>query len=59
MPMVYPRHPRRDREIEEMVAALAEGVLKKEEQKRLIDAVWNLEKLGSVTELMAQTGKRG
>ncbi len=54
-----PRNPLSDREIEEKFAALAEGVLKKEEQKRLIDAVWNLEKLGSVTELMAQTGKRG
>ena len=54
-----PRNPLSDREIEEKFAALAEGVLKKEEQTRLIDAVWNLEKLGSVTELMALTGKRG
>ncbi|HUK12802.1 MAG TPA: MmgE/PrpD family protein [Thermoanaerobaculaceae bacterium] len=48
-----PRNPLSDEEIEEKFAALAEGVIGPERQRRIRDAVWNLEKLGSVTELMA------
>jgi hypothetical protein len=32
---------------------LAEGVLSKGAQKKLVDAIWNLEKVGSVSKLMA------
>jgi 2-methylcitrate dehydratase len=48
-----PRNPLTDQEIEEKFAALAEGVLSSGAQKKLKDAVWNLEKLGSVTKLMS------
>jgi 2-methylcitrate dehydratase len=47
-----PRNPLSDREIEEKFSALAEGVLSGPQQKRVRDAIWNLEKLASVTELM-------
>jgi 2-methylcitrate dehydratase len=47
-----PRNPLSDSEIEEKFAALADGVLATAPQKKLIDAVWNLEKLGSVSKLM-------
>ncbi|MGE5207001.1 MAG: MmgE/PrpD family protein [Chlamydiota bacterium] len=47
-----PRNPLSDREIEEKFAALAEGVLSKPAQKKVKDAVWKLEKLRSVSELM-------
>jgi 2-methylcitrate dehydratase len=47
-----PRNPLTDKEIEEKFEALAEGVLSPAAQERVKDAVWNLEKLGSVTELM-------
>jgi 2-methylcitrate dehydratase len=50
-----PRNPLTDREVEEKFAALAEGVLSKAAQKKLKDAIWNLEKLGSVRKLMALT----
>jgi hypothetical protein len=40
-------------EIEEKFSALAEGVLSKGAQKKLADAIWNLEKVGSVSKLMA------
>jgi 2-methylcitrate dehydratase len=48
-----PRNPLTDQEIEEKFAALADGVLSKPAQKRLKDAVWSLERVGSVSELMA------
>src|SRR5579862_953727 len=48
-----PRNPLSDAEIEEKFAALAEGVLSKPAQTKLKDAIWNLEKLSSVTKLMA------
>ncbi len=47
-----PRNPLSDREIEEKFAALAEGVLSKKAQQKVKDAVWRLEKLRSVSELM-------
>jgi 2-methylcitrate dehydratase len=47
-----PRNPLTDTEIEEKFAALAEGVLSKSAQKKVKDAVWNLEKVGSVSKLM-------
>ena len=48
-----PRNPLTDQEIEEKFAALADGVLSKSAQKRVKDAVWRLERVGSVSELMA------
>ena len=48
-----PRNPLTDQEVEEKFAALAEVVLSKTAQKRLKEAVWNLERAGSVNELMA------
>jgi 2-methylcitrate dehydratase len=48
-----PRNPLTDREIEEKFAALAEGVLSEGAQKQVKEAVWNLERVGSVSELMA------
>jgi len=48
-----PRNPLTDQEVEEKFAALAEGVLSKGAQKRVKEAVWNLERVGSVSELMA------
>jgi 2-methylcitrate dehydratase len=48
-----PRNPLTDAEIEEKYAALAEGVLSAKAQKKLKDAIWGLEKLGSVSKLMA------
>ena len=48
-----PRNPLTDQEIEEKFAALADGVLSPNGQKRLKDAIWNLEKLDSVSKLMA------
>jgi len=48
-----PRNPLSDAEIEEKFSALAEGVLSKSAQKKLVDAIWNLEKIGSVSKLMA------
>ncbi|MBZ5705322.1 MAG: MmgE/PrpD family protein [Acidobacteriia bacterium] len=48
-----PRNPLSDAEIEEKFAALAEGVLSPGAQKKLKDAIWNLEKIGSVSKLMA------
>src|SRR5207248_10463441 len=48
-----PRNPLSDQEIEEKFAALAEGVLSSGAQKRLKDTIWNLEKVGSVSKLMA------
>jgi 2-methylcitrate dehydratase len=48
-----PRNPLTDAEVEEKFAALAEGVLSDGAQKKLKNAIWNLEKLGSVSKLMA------
>ena len=47
-----PRNPLTDREIEQKFAALADGVLTAPQQQRVIEAVWNLDHLNSVTELM-------
>jgi len=48
-----PRNPLTDQEVEEKFAALAEGVLSKNAQRRVKEAVWNLDRVGSVNELMA------
>jgi 2-methylcitrate dehydratase len=48
-----PRNPLTDAEVEEKFAALAEGVLSDGAQKKLKNAIWNLEKTGSVSMLMA------
>ncbi len=48
-----PRNPLTDAEIEEKFAALADGVLTRNAQKQLKDAIWNLEKMNSVSDLMA------
>ena len=48
-----PRNPLTDQEIEEKFSALAEGVLSAGAQKQVKEAVWNLERVGSVSELMA------
>src|SRR5207248_10136105 len=46
-----PRNPLSDQEIEEKFSALAEGVLSSGARKKLKDAIWNLEKVGSVSKL--------
>ena len=48
-----PRNPLTDQEVEEKFSALADGVLSNGAQKRVKEAVWNLERVGSVSELMA------
>lgn len=48
-----PRNPLSDAEIEEKFAALADGVLSSGAQKKLKEAVWNLDKIGPVSKLMA------
>jgi 2-methylcitrate dehydratase len=50
-----PRNPLTDQEVEAKFAALAEGTLTQESQKRLKDTVWNLEKVSLVKNLMALT----
>ena len=47
-----PRNPLTDQEVEEKFDALAAPVLSDEARKRIKDAVWSLEKVGSVSELM-------
>jgi 2-methylcitrate dehydratase len=47
-----PRNPLTDREIEEKFAALASPVMSKAAQKKIWEAVWNLENLESVSTLM-------
>jgi len=47
-----PRNPLTDAEIEEKFRALAEGVLTKKAQDKLIAAIWNLENAGSAGKLM-------
>jgi len=48
-----PRNPLTDAEIEEKFSALAEGVLSPAAQKKLKSAIWSLEKVASVSKLMA------
>jgi len=48
-----PRNPLSDAEIEEKFRALAEGVLSKKAQDKLIAAIWSLEKCTSASKLMA------
>ena len=48
-----PRNPLADEEIEEKFAALAEGVLSKSAQKRVTEAIWNLERIDSMSRLMS------
>jgi 2-methylcitrate dehydratase len=48
-----PRNPLTDQEIEEKFAALADGVLSPKAQQKLKDAIWSLEKIDSVSKLMA------
>jgi len=48
-----PRNPLSDQEIEEKFSALAEGVLSDKAQAKLKDAIWSLEKVSSVSKLMA------
>lgn len=50
-----PRNPLTDREIEEKFASLATGVLSATEQEKLKAAIWSLETLTSVSELMLLT----
>ncbi|MDP2483514.1 MAG: MmgE/PrpD family protein [Candidatus Palauibacterales bacterium] len=47
-----PRNPLTEAEIEGKFDALAEGVLSKERARRLKDAVWRVEELDTVTELL-------
>jgi len=47
-----PRNPLTDREVEEKFEALAEPVLSPSARRKVIDTVWGLEMLASVTELM-------
>jgi 2-methylcitrate dehydratase len=47
-----PRNALTDQEVEEKFESLADGVLSKTAQKRVKDAVWNLERVASVEELM-------
>src|SRR5207237_7200602 len=47
-----PRNPLTDTEIEEQLAAQTERVLSKNAQQQLKDAIWNLEKIPSVSTLM-------
>ena len=48
-----PRNPLTDQEVEEKFAALAEGVLSTGAQKKVKEAVWNLERSDSISRLMA------
>ena len=48
-----PRNPLTDQEVEEKFAALADGVLSAGAQKQVRETVWNLERVDSVSDLMA------
>lgn len=48
-----PRNPLTDQEIAEKFSALAEGVLSTGAQKLIKETVWNLERVGSISDLMA------
>jgi 2-methylcitrate dehydratase len=50
-----PRNPLTDDEVEAKFDALAEPVLTQEARSRLVDVVWSLDELDSVTELMELT----
>jgi 2-methylcitrate dehydratase len=50
-----PRNPLTDEEIEEKFEALAAPIMPAEEQQELKEAVWNLESVESITELMQLT----
>jgi len=50
-----PRNPLTDREIEEKFDALAEPVLSGDARRRLCEAVWNADGVGSIGELMELT----
>lgn len=54
-----PRNPLSDREIEEKFDALAGPVLSAAARAKVKDAVWNLERLGTVSELMTMLKARG
>jgi 2-methylcitrate dehydratase len=47
-----PRNPLSDRELEEKFEALAEPILSPSARRRAMDAIWNLETQGSVSEVM-------
>ena len=47
-----PRNPLSDKEIEEKFEALAGPVMSHDARRCAMDAIWNLEKQSSVTELM-------
>jgi len=47
-----PRNPLTDAEVEEKYEALAEPVLSADKRKKIKDAVWGLDKLSTITELM-------
>jgi 2-methylcitrate dehydratase len=49
-----PRNPLSDGEIEEKFTELADGVITRVQQKRVREAIWDLENLSSVTELMTK-----
>ncbi len=53
-----PRKPLSDKEVEEKFDALAGPILSRGARKRLKQAVWKLEELGSITELMKLTKVR-
>jgi 2-methylcitrate dehydratase len=53
-----PRNPLSDKEVEEKFDALAGPILSRGARKRLKQAVWKLEELGSITELMKLTKVR-
>jgi len=48
-----PRNPLTDQEVEEKFSALAEGVLSLSAQKRVKEAIWRLERVGSIRDLMS------
>ena len=50
-----PRNPLTDKEIEEKFASLADGMLTSAAQEKLKDAIWNLDKVKSVTDFMVLT----
>jgi 2-methylcitrate dehydratase len=47
-----PRNPLTDKEVEEKFEALAESVMTPAARRRAMDAIWNLDKQASITELM-------
>jgi 2-methylcitrate dehydratase len=48
-----PRNPLTDQEIEEKFASLADAVLSKQTQNKVKETIWSLERVGSVSDLMA------